>query len=121
MRALVSLTIMTVALFFGAVAQSHTGLVDSIPANGASEMQSPAAIELVFGAEVRLVELRLSDGDGQPVELATSRILTPAKRFRIPVPALAGGNYTVDWVVMGGDSHKMTGRFVFTVEVSAQQ
>lgn len=121
MRALVPLTIMTVLLFFGTVAQSHTGLVDSVPANGASEKRSPPAIELVFGAEVRLVNMKLTDGEGQPVELTTSRILTPARRFRIPMPALAADNYTVDWVVMGGDSHKMTGRIIFTVEANAKQ
>ncbi len=121
MRALVSLTILTVALFYGTVAQPHTGLVHSVPANGASEKNSPADIELVFGAEVRLVDIRLSDGEGKSVELTTSRMLTPAIRFQIPVPTLAAGNYTVDWVVMGGDSHKMTGGFVFTVEANAPQ
>jgi len=112
-----SLALLLMLLMFGSSAglQAHTGLTRSVPADGASVAQSPARLELAFSGEVRLVNLVVTDSDGAKVEIENARSMTPSKQFVIPVPALAPGRYKVDWMVMGGDSHKMTGSFSFLV------
>lgn len=115
MRALVPLLMLLLALGHGAMVQAHTGLTRSVPADGARVAQSPAQLELAFSGDVRLVNIQVTDGNGAKVEVGASRSLTPARQFAISVPPLAPGRYKVDWMVMGGDSHKMSGSFSFFV------
>lgn len=102
-------------LFIVVAAQAHTSLVASAPAEGESTLP-PAAITLTFGAEVRLVDVRVTHDKAGGINLEKARDLTPATEFTIPVPPLSPGAYRVEWIAMGGDSHKMTGEFGFSVE-----
>jgi len=94
---------------------AHTGMTLSVPADGAGVTGSPATLELVFSGDVRLVRLRITSATKENVALEQSQALTPARRFVLPLPSLQPGVYTVNWVVMGSDSHKMNGNFTFTV------
>ncbi len=108
-----------IAIFFAMLtplaAIAHTGLSGSVPAAGATLSESPCRLELSFDSDVRLIDVGVTDSNGNKVELETTRQLTPAKSFDIPLPSLAPGEYQVRWVVMGGDSHKMSGKFDFTL------
>lgn len=119
MRTVIFPLLLAMAFLSAMAAHAHTGLIKSVPASGAQEQLSPPAIELLFGADVRLIDLRLTKDDGQAVKLEKSRDLTPARRFRVALPPLSADSYRVDWVVMGGDSHKMTGSFGFSVGANA--
>lgn len=94
---------------------AHTGLSRSVPADGASLAASPARIVLTFSGQVRLFKLQLTDASGARIDLGPGSALAPASEFTVPVKHLAPGRYEVDWVVMGGDGHKMDGRFSFSI------
>ncbi len=115
MRALLLSAALVWSLLIVVAAQAHTSLVASAPAEGEST-PPPAAITLTFGAEVRLVEVRVTHDKAGGINLEETRDLTPATEFTIPVPPLTPGGYRVEWIAMGGDSHKMTGEFGFSVE-----
>jgi methionine-rich copper-binding protein CopC len=120
MRIVICLFIVSV-LLNPALAHAHTGLIQSIPANGATVYAELPALELIFGAQVRLISLQIIDSEGESIKREKTRDLTPAKRFQIALPALVPGDYKVNWVVMGGDSHKMSGQFGFAVRSSTEQ
>lgn len=111
-----SLVVVTLlALGQSLIANAHSGLARSVPAKGAALAQSPAQLELGFSGEVRLMSLRVTNTAGDEVKLEQSRSLTPAQQFGLPLPSLQPGDYVVHWMVMGGDSHKMSGDFTFSV------
>ncbi len=121
LRILVSGLSLAIAILSTSTAQAHTALVRSKPTSGAHEQVSPATIELLFGADVRLIDLRLTSDGGTPIQLEKSRDLVPSQQFTIALPPLGADGYRVDWVVMGGDSHKMTGSFDFTVGTDVER
>lgn len=97
-------------------ARAHTGLSGSSPADGESLAQSPEALVLEFPMPVRLVKVELSSAAGAAIDLGKYRVTDAATSFRVVLPPLAPASYRVEWMVMGGDSHKMTGSLGFTVE-----
>ncbi len=96
-------------------ASAHTGLSGSSPADGAALLDSPEVLVLEFPMPVHLVKLALSPVDGAAIDLGKYRTAGAATSFRVPLPILAPASYRVEWTVMGGDSHKMSGTLGFTV------
>lgn len=97
------------------VVHAHTKLHASTPADGAVLTQAPAALALEFTGEVRLMSLRLSGADGVDVPLELPAAAQQARRFDVPLPTLPAQRYTVEWTVMGGDTHRAAGSFGFDV------
>jgi len=104
-----------VLLAAAAVAQAHTKLAASTPADGAVLATAPAAIELEFTGEVRLVSLRVNGADGAAVPLELPAPGAAARRISVPLPPLPAQHYEVEWSVMGGDTHRAAGRFGFAI------
>lgn len=94
---------------------AHGTLHSSLPAAGSVIDQSPANLQLHFSSPARLVKFSLTTEEGKAVKLAVSRIMTSQKEFTLPLPELNEGSYTVQWTIMGGDSHKVSGDFEFTI------
>lgn len=94
---------------------AHTSLKSSVPADNAMLDQVPTELNLTFGAKVKLVGLTLIDSKGSKVTLD----FKPSKEMQISftqkLPVLKPEIYQVDWVTMGADAHKMTGKFGFMV------
>ncbi len=114
------LLMMTLALFslaFTMTIQAHTGLISSEPLAGQVLHHSPNQLRLQYANPVRLIRVELLNSDGNPVELSPPKHTQAHAVFDIPVPALNAGEYTVNWVTMGGDAHKMTGSLQFTIAV----
>lgn len=95
--------------------RAHSMLHASVPADGARVSVAPAALELSFGSDVRLIALRMSGADGVAVEVPSPSSRDAAREFRLPLPALAPQHYTVDWTVMGADTHRVSGSFAFDI------
>lgn len=114
MRPFLSATIVLM-LFLASGARAHTGLTASTPIDGAVLTHSPAQLALQFPTAVRLIKLELLDADGAPVELGDYRPAGAATSLEVALPELAGGHYTANWTVMGGDTHKMTGSLRFSI------
>lgn len=94
---------------------AHTSLKSSLPADKAMLDKAPTELTLTFGAKVKLIGLSLVDSKGTKVALDFKPAKEMQASFTQKLPVLKPENYTVDWVMMGQDTHKMTGKFGFMV------
>ena len=93
-------------------AQAHARLTGSSPADKAS-VKSPALIKLTFSEtlEPLFSGAELADAKG---EISVSRSVGGAVITLLP-PKLRPGTYTVTWHSVGRDTHRLSGKFRFTV------
>jgi len=93
---------------------AHTVLTESVPENGSSLAQSPAAVLLGFNEDVRLLKFVVKANE---VEIPTG--FTPsseaASQFSVKLPELQDGHYNITWTVLGADSHQVSGEMAFMV------
>jgi copper resistance protein C len=100
------------ALF--ATAQAHTPLKASMPAQGSTVKAPPDHIMLTFTGPARLTALTIQKEGGTEQKLAPLPAEAAAS-LSVPTPKLAPGKYTVNWRVVSGDNHVMSGKLHFTV------
>jgi methionine-rich copper-binding protein CopC len=103
-------------LFASALAQAHSHLASSTPADG-SVVKAPTAIELNFSEAVTLTSVSIQKGEEKPQSLGP---LTdkPVEKASVTVPALAPGKYVVNYRAVSDDNHVMKGTLRFTVSTS---
>jgi methionine-rich copper-binding protein CopC len=95
---------------------AHTALSSSVPAKGAV-VESPTALTLEFGAEVKLARVQIVPADGESLTLPLDRGAPPSKKMVVTVPKpLVPGKHTVKWRAVADDGHVMTGDFTFSVK-----
>lgn len=94
---------------------AHTKLENTVPAADSHLTEPPAQIELTFAADVRLVNLHVANKAGVSQDVAFKPSMKAAKAFSVNLPELGADTYTVHWVSMGSDGHKMSGDFSFMV------
>jgi copper transport protein len=94
-------------------------LAESSPANGQRLNSAPSQVTLRFTESVRLVEggLELLDATGNPVAAPEPAVEGATVRWPMP-EALADGSYLVNWRVISGDGHPVSGAFSFGVGVT---
>jgi methionine-rich copper-binding protein CopC len=97
-----------------AVAQAHTHLKASAPAEGSTVKGAPESITLTFSEAARLTALSIQK-DGGDEQKITPLPAESASKVSVPAPKLAPGKYTVNWRVVSADSHVMSGKLHFTV------
>ncbi|TXH79443.1 MAG: copper resistance protein CopC [Thiothrix sp.] len=107
--------LMATLLLVSSTAFAHTDLKSSLPANNAMLDKAPTQLSLTFGAKVKLVALTLVNSKGGRVPLDFKPAKDMQTSFTQKLPVLAPEMYTVDWVTMGADAHKMKGQFGFMV------
>ena len=111
-----SITVTAIMLSFGlggSAAFAHTQLSASTPANEAVVAQAPDEISLTFSEAVRLTAVSvMSEHANHKLEISLSE---PARDFVLSVPALAPGDYTIQWRALSEDTHVMSGEIRFTV------
>jgi methionine-rich copper-binding protein CopC len=91
---------------------AHAELKTSTPAAGAT-VAAPQHLMLTFSEKVRVTNLKLVSA-GKDVPVTVDRAAS-SDTVHVPVPALAPGNYEVQWTVVGADGHPMNGKLAFTV------
>ena len=106
------------ALALSGSVSAHTSLKLSTPADGAMLMQSPEQLSLTFSGKVRLAKVQINDANNQAVNFNFKPSATPETDFSWALPKLDAGQYSVKWLVMGGDGHKMSGTFDFMLHSS---
>jgi methionine-rich copper-binding protein CopC len=105
--------------WFAAPAQSHSQLVSSSPAEGAT-VEEPTTVSLVFNEDLIQVgsEVSVTDADG------TTTVLVPTypepTTLAADLPALAAGPASVAWRVVSADGHPIEGVLSFTVTVAPE-
>ncbi len=104
-------------LLAASVAQAHTHLQSSVPADK-SKVAAPKEIVLHFNEAARVTALTLQRGTS-PAKALTPLPTKATQHAAVPVKGLAAGEYTVNWRVAGEDGHVMSGKFAFTVDPAA--
>ncbi len=107
--------LLTVALLaLCASAQAHTHLKSAVPAEG-STVQAPEQITLSFSGPARLTALTIQkDGDSKEQKIAPLPEQATSQ-VTVPVPKLTPGKYLLNWRIVSGDQHVMSGKLNFTV------
>ncbi len=100
----------------GSTAFAHSSLHKAEPSMGAVLAEAPQNLTLEFSGAVRLINVAITDEEGNPVPLSTSRVMQLQPQFVLPLPTLKAGTYDVEWTIMGSDTHKMSGGYEFTIE-----
>ena len=100
---------------------AHTALAVAMPADGAILNEGPKEVTLRFTEAVRLLQLSLKNGTSMAVETGFKPNSSSATAFTVMMPELTAGTYTVNWAVMGADSHRVEGEFSFTVDPMAAE
>ena len=106
-----------VVLLHGAVL-AHTGLRESVPAEGSVLSISPERLILSFTEEVRLLRLDVLttlEPVAEKVDIGFVPESATKAEYSFQLPDLSPGSYRVDWSVMGADSHTVQGSVAFSV------
>ncbi len=96
-------------------AYAHTGLRESLPADGATLKSVPTEIHLVFSGPVKLIKLELM-GVGHEMPTAFEPNAEAQSDFVIATPGMHPGQFTVNWAAIGADGHTLTDSFSFEVD-----
>ena len=111
---LTSIAAMSTAAF------AHPKMTSSIPAENSMVAASPTEIRIVFNENL---EPSLSGGDvltkaGKKIETGKA-VTDPTDKKQLVIPIvgqLASDTYTVDWHAVAADSHRIKGKYTFTVK-----
>ena len=94
---------------------AHAKLQSSIPAADARLQVAPKSLTLSFNENVRLAVLTLTTG-GKNIPVTVDRSAPPAAQVSVALPALAAGQYVVQWSALSvDDGHVSKGTFAFAV------
>lgn len=102
---------------FTGLAAAHSDLVAAEPAPGAQLAESPAEIRLTFNEPVAAASrIVLLAENFEPVDGLVPQF-NPAQPEQVytPLPQLAPGVYTVQWVAASSDGHEVSGSYSFSV------
>jgi copper transport protein len=107
---------LTPALLF-----AHAHLLRSSPASGAKLTTSPAGLSLWFSEkpEPSMTTIQLADSAGTAIALGKPAALDSNGITVAIVGALKSGRYTVTWKTAASDGHPSSGKYDFSVAVSA--
>jgi methionine-rich copper-binding protein CopC len=109
-------TMMAVLTFTGllsGVAEAHSALVSSVPADKA-KVAAPEQLVLTFGDAVRLVDLKLVHGPRHEIDFGFEVNAAASNEFGFALPELMMGQHTVTWTIVGDDGHTVSDSFTFT-------
>jgi copper resistance protein C len=106
---------MMTALLAVSLAQAHTHLEKSVPANGSELKAAPKTLSLSFAEAVHLTAIAVeneADHAQQQLKPLPSGEIADAV---VPMPALSAGKYVVTWHAASKDGHVMSGKVKFTI------
>jgi methionine-rich copper-binding protein CopC len=106
---------LSLAVLLQISANAHTGLRESLPADGAMLKTEPNEIHLVFSGPVKLIKLELM-GVGHEMPTAFEPNSDAQSDFVIATPGMHPGKFTVNWAAIGADGHNLTDSFSFEVD-----
>lgn len=105
------------AMALAAVAQAHPKLLSAAPAPG-SQGPAPSEIRLTFNEAIypKFSGLAVTDAAGRAVATGPAEAAADRKGLAAPIKAvLAPGTYSVAWHAVAADTHRIEGKFAFTV------
>ncbi len=105
------------AFFFSGSAFSHGGikLESSNPSSNAMLMESPQALSFSFSQELRLMKVTVKGQNAGEVDVGFRLSHDKEAEYTWALPKLKPDTYTVEWIAMGSDGHKMKESYSFMV------
>lgn len=121
MRKLALLLALAAVILLSSRASAHSELVAAEPVPGAQLAQSPAEIRLTFSEPVAASSQIVVMGENfQQVEGLVPQFNPEQPQVvYTPLPPLAEGIYTVQWVAASNDGHEISGSYSFSVTSAA--
>jgi methionine-rich copper-binding protein CopC len=110
----IRLLLLPLMLLASAAATAHAKLDSSLPADK-SRGPAPKQLVLEFDDPVVITSLTLQQGKQAAKPLKYTPSPQTVQGFTIPMPALAPGDYAIDWKVESDDLHTSSGTIHFTV------
>ncbi len=118
-RLLIAIAVVASLLATSGTALGHAYITSSTPERDTKVTASPPAVTLTFSEAVELLrseDAEVLDGEGASVGAGPARRAADARVVEVALrPDLPDGTYTVRYLVVGADSHVITGTFVFGV------
>lgn len=111
MKTLIPL-ILGFSILFSSNLFAHAKILTSTPADNASYYKPLDTIELNFSNPSRLIKLSLKN-QGQKIPLSFKPSAKANTHFSIPLPTLEKGQYSLEWITLGSDGHKMKSKISF--------
>ncbi|WP_242208570.1 MULTISPECIES: copper homeostasis periplasmic binding protein CopC [unclassified Pseudomonas] len=124
MRSLKITLVLTSGLLLSSLAQAHSKLLSSSPAEGA-DGAAPGKIELHFsenlltqfsGAKLVMTEMPGMAHSPMPMKAKVSAGSDPKSMLITPLSPLPTGTYQVEWRAVSSDTHPITGNVTFKVK-----
>ena len=96
-------------------AMAHATLLSTTPTGDETLERAPDRVELEFDEPVEVVDgaVRVFGPDGERVD--SGRVDVDGATLSAPIDGGQRGTYTVAWRALSGDSHNLSGSFVFHV------
>jgi|SRR6056300_283924 methionine-rich copper-binding protein CopC len=99
-------------------AYAHNALKESFPADKGVLSSGPEVLTLSFSDPTYLEKVEIQFEDGVLVDIGFEPSKQASSQFSVPLPMLSNGEYRVNWLVIGDDTHEIKGEFTFTVRIS---
>lgn len=96
-------------------AHGNTGLESSTPAKNAMLMSAPETLELKFSQPLRLIKVILTGEQSGQIDTGFTPSMDKQATFSQQLPNLGPDSYSVEWIAMAQDGHKLKGSFSFMV------
>ena len=115
MKARILAALLLGASMAAAPAFAHGGMVETNIHDGQSIKAMPAAFTLEFEHDAAITSFMLMDANKKAHAVDFKPSKTMGKAFKIPLPQLGKGSYTLSWKSLAKDGHAMPGAVRFTV------
>lgn len=99
------------------IAAAHSFPQQESPSAGASLSKPPSQVSIRFDAPIEKLfsKLEVLDSDGRSVTEGAPELGPGSTTLSVKLGALLPGDYTVQWSVVGRDSHRTQGSYVFSI------
>lgn len=116
----VMLIIIALIWLLPSAAMAHSKLQTALPAVDATVDVSPERIEMTFDTKIeKLSTFKLFNEAGEQIETGKAEVNEDTMTGSVPA-VLENGAYTVEWTIIGADSHAVKGEYTFTVDAPVQ-
>ncbi len=103
-------------LLLPATAMAHSKLETAVPAKESVVEVSPESISMTFNTKIeKLSTFKLFNSADEQQEVKDIAVDGAILTGQIPL-ALANGEYTVKWTIIGADGHSVNGEYTFEVK-----
>jgi copper resistance protein C len=111
----VAALIASLALGAAAPAMAHTAMTKTSIVENAKLAVAPPEFTATFQHETSIAAVKLVSSSGQQIQLDYKPTPAMSKTFKVALPRLSPGKYTLSWRAVAKDGHAMPGAVHFSI------